>query len=252
MGANGAKNASIRMANIYPDQAALSRAAAERIVQLAAGLIATQGQFSISLSGGSTPRLLFELLATGEFSSRLDWAKVHVFWGDERTVPPDHVDSNYRMARETLLDHVDLPERNINRIQGEIKPEQAAAEYEQVLRVFFGQDARWPRFDLLLLGMGNDGHTASLFPHTDALYEKTRWVRANYVPKLEDWRITLTVPAINAAAQVWFLVAGEGKARTLRSVLHGSHQPMTFPAQMIQPDNGELIWWLDEAAAALL
>ena len=240
------------MANIYSDQGVLSRAVAERIVQLAAGLIAAQGQFSIGLSGGSTPRLLFELLATDEFSARLDWAKIHLFWGDERTVPPDHANSNYRMTRETLLDHITLPEANIHRIRGEIDPVQAAAEYEQVLRVFFGQATKLPRFDLLLLGMGDDGHTASLFPGTDALYEKTRWVRANYVQKLEDWRITLTAPAINAAAQVWFLVAGEGKAQTLRAVLKGPYLPMIYPAQLIQPENGELIWWVDEAAGALL
>jgi len=240
------------MVNIYSDQATLSRAVAERVVQLSTGLIAAQGQFSIGLSGGSTPRLLFELLATGEFSSRLDWANIYVFWGDERTVPPDHPDSNYRMAGEALLDHVALPEANIHRIQGEIDPMQAAAEYEQVLRIFFGQAAKLPRFDLLLLGMGDDGHTASLFPGTNALYEKTRWVRANYVPKLEDWRITLTAPAINAAAQVWFLIAGESKAHTLRDVLRGPHQPRVYPAQMIQPDNGELIWWVDAAAGALL
>jgi 6-phosphogluconolactonase len=145
-----------------------------------------------------------------------------------------------------------LPDRNIHRIRGEIDPVQAAAEYEQVLRVFFDQAAKLPRFDLLLLGMGSDGHTASLFPGTDALHEKTRWVRANYVPKLDAWRITLTVPAINAAAQVWFLVAGQSKAETLCTVLQGPRQPQIYPAQLVQPDEGELVWLVDEAAASLL
>jgi 6-phosphogluconolactonase len=257
MDASGAESVSIRLPimtkiDVFSDKEALLRAVAERIVVLAKGMIAAQGQFSIGLSGGSTPRPLFELLATNEFASRLDWANIHVFWGDERAVPPDHADSNYRMTREALLDHVDLPETNIHRIRGEIDPVQAAAEYEQVLRVFFDQAAKLPRFDLLLLGMGSDGHTASLFPGTDALREKTRWVRANYVPKLDAWRITLTLPAINAAAQVWFLVAGQSKAETLQAVLHGPRQPQIYPAQLVQPDEGELAWLVDAAAASLL
>jgi 6-phosphogluconolactonase len=237
--------------DIFPDADALARAAAERIVALSAEAVAARERFSVGLSGGSTPRALFRLLVTEEFAPRIDWPRVHVFWGDERCVPPDHPDSNYRMTRETLLDHVPLPEDNICRIRGEIDPQQAAAEYEQVLRVFFS-NADTPRFDLLLQGMGDDGHTASLFPGTRALYERTRWVIENYVPKLEMWRITLTAGAINAAAHVWFLVAGQNKAATLRAVLNGPRHPEKYPAQLIQPTDGELVWMADAAAAALL
>jgi 6-phosphogluconolactonase len=205
----------------------------------------------MGLSGGSTPRALFRLLANPDFAPRIDWSRVHIFWGDERCVPPDHQDSNYGMARETLLDHVPLPEDNICRIRGEIDPQQAAAEYEQVLRIFFS-NADTPRFDLLLQGMGDDGHTASLFAGTQALYERTRWVIENYVPKLEMWRITLTVGAINAAAHVIFLVTGQNKAATLREVLNGPHQPEYYPSQLVQPADGELIWMADAAAAARL
>jgi 6-phosphogluconolactonase len=238
---------------IYRDQAALARATAERVVSLAAEAITARGQFSVGLSGGSTPRGLFSLLATDEFAARMEWAQVHVFWGDERCVPPDHPDSNYRMAREALLDHVPLTEENICRMRGEIEPEQAAAEYEQVLRVFFArEDPPLPRFDLLLQGMGDDGHTASLFPGTRALYEQTRWVLENYVPELAMWRITLTPVAINAASNVIFLVAGRSKAEPLHAVLRGAYQPEKYPSQLIQPVDGQLAWMVDEAAAALL
>jgi 6-phosphogluconolactonase len=236
---------------IYPDPPALARAAAEHIVSRAAAAIAARGQFSIGLSGGSTPRALFSLLATDAFSARIDWTKVFLFWGDERCVPPDHSDSNYRMARETLLDYIPLSEESIYRIRGETEPEQAAAEYEQILRVFFAQENR-PRFDVLLQGMGEDGHTASLFPGTRALYERTRWVLENYVPKLDMWRITLTTVAINSAANVIFLVEGQNKAETLHQVLKGPHQPEKYPSQFVHPVNGQLIWMIDKAAAARL
>lgn len=236
----------------FADKNALTRAVAERITILSHEKIAASGRFSLGLSGGSTPRTLFELLASADFTPCLDWANIHIFWGDERCVPPDHADSNYRMTRETLLDHVPLPAANIHRIGGENDPAEAAADYENDLRAFFGDDAPWPHFDLLLQGMGDDGHTASLFPETDALAETTRWVVANYVPKLASWRITLTAPAINAAANVWFLVTGENKAAALHQVLRGPHQPTTYPAQLIQPTNGTLAWLVDPAAAARL
>ncbi len=235
---------------IFPDPPALARAAAERFVELAVEAITARGQFSVGLSGGSTPRALLTLLATAEFARRVDWPNVHVFFGDERCVPPDHPDSNFRQARDLLLEKIHLPAENLHRMRGEIEPEQAAAEYEQILRMFFEvENPAHPRFDLLLQGMGEDGHTASLFPGTRALYERSRWVLENYVPKLDMWRITLTTNAINAAAHVIFLVEGQNKAETLRAVIRGPHQPEKYPAQFIQPVNGELTWMIDEAAA---
>jgi 6-phosphogluconolactonase len=242
---------------VYEDPAALARAAAERIVSLATEAVGARGRFSIGLSGGSTPRALYTLLASGEVAPRIDWAHVHIFWGDERCVPPDHSESNYRMAREALLDHVPLPEGNVYRIRGEIDPAQAAVDYEQVLHAFFRQpvglaNLPQPRFDLLLLGMGDDGHTASLFPGTAALREQSRWVVENHVEKLGAWRITLTPVAIHAAATVVFLISGGNKAATLRAVLKGPHQPEKYPSQLVQPEHGDLIWMVDAAAAAQL
>ena len=237
---------------ILPDPTNLAYAAAGHVVSLAAEAIAAGGRFSIGVSGGSTPRALYALLATHEFTTRFDWPSVHVFWGDERCVPPDHPDSNYRMVREALLDHIPLPKHNIYRIRGEIEPEQAAAEYEQVLRAFFDHKAPTPRFDVLLLGMGDDGHTASLFPGTAALHQRSRWVVENYVEELDTWRITLTPVALNAAANVIFLVSGRAKAETLRAVLKGPHQPEKYPAQLVQPAEGHLLWMVDADAAALL
>ncbi|MBI5957627.1 MAG: 6-phosphogluconolactonase [Chloroflexi bacterium] len=240
--------------SVYPDPAALTRRAAEMITALAAEIVPVQGRFSMGLSGGSTPRALFTLLASDDYAQRIPWSGVHVFWGDERCVPPDHTESNYRMAREALLDHVPIPAENIHRVRAELSPAEAAQDYEQTLRSFFAaeSDQTPPRFDLLLLGMGDDGHTASLFPHTAALHEHTRWVIENRVEKLNTWRITLTVSAINAAAQVLFLVIGSSKATVLRDVLHGPYQPGHYPSQRIGPINGRLIWLLDAAAAALL
>lgn len=233
---------------IFEDKQALARTVAEQIVALSQEKITAKDRFSIGLSGGSTPQPVFELLASATFTAYLDWEHIHVFWGDERCVPPDHAGSNYRMARETLLDHVPIPASNIHRMQGETNPPTAAAKYENTLRTFF-EDVTWPRFDLLVQGLGDDGHTASLFPNTTALSETTRWVVANHVPKLDSWRLTLTAPVINAATQVWFLVTGEKKATALHNVLHGPHQPTTYPAQLIQPSSGELVWFVDAAAA---
>jgi 6-phosphogluconolactonase len=234
---------------VYPDAAALARAAAESVIALAAEAITARGRFSIGLSGGSTPRALYTLLAAPEFAARVDWPNVHVFWGDERCVPPDHPDSNALMAREAWLNHVAIPASQIHRMRGESDPDQAAADYEQVLRAYFAQG---PRFDLLLLGMGDDGHTASLFPSTAALHETSRWVAPNYVEKLNTWRITLTPPAINSAANVRFLIAGESKAAVLRDVLRGPYQPEQYPSQLVRPASGRLVWMVDTAASALL
>lgn len=236
---------------VYSDAEQLTRAAAEHFVELAALAIAARGRFSVALSGGSTPRSLYSLLAMDEFARRVDWSHVYIFWGDERCVPPDHPDSNYRMAQEALLDHVALPAQNIFRIRGEIEPAQAAAEYDRTLRMFF-RDSPGARFDLLWLGMGDDGHTASLFPGAAALDEQVQWVIENYVEAKKAWRITLTPPAINAAANVTFLVSGAGKAERLRQVLKGAYQPRELPAQLVNPVNGHLIWMVDSSAAALI
>ncbi len=240
---------------IHPDLDSLAHAAAEHIVHLAAEAVAARGQVTIGLPGGSTPRTLFALLADSPWAKRIDWARVHVFWGDERCVPPDHPDSNYRLAHETLLRHVPVSTEQIHRIPAELLPAEAARAYERTLRDFFADDdlsLPQPRFDLLLLGLGDDGHTASLFPGTAALAETTRWVVENYVPRLDAWRITLTAPAINAAAHVIFLVSGAGKAPALRAVLRGPRQPDVYPAQLIQPSAGHLRWLVDRAAATLL
>lgn len=237
---------------VYDDQNSLMQAAAAYATECYNAAISDHGYFAVALSGGSTPRALFELLAVPENAQHIGWSKVHVFWGDERTVPPDHPDSNYRMAKEALLDFVALPASNVHRISGELEPARAAAEYEQTLRSFFAKRAGKTRFDLILLGMGDDGHTASLFPDTEALNETERLVVANHVPKLDTWRITLTAPIINDAAHVAFLVAGAGKAAVLKRVLQGPRQPHKLPSQLIQPVDGELVWLLDKAAASEL
>ena len=231
---------------VYPDAASLARAAAEHCVTLAAEAIAARGRFAVALSGGSTPCATYALLATEEFDARVDWSRVHVFWGDERCVPPDHPDSNYRMARQALLDKTSIPTENVHRIRGELPPDQAATAYQAELEAVLGAGGR---FDLISLGMGEDGHTASLFPGTAALHEQTRWVVAHYVGKLSVWRVTLTPVAINAAAHVTFLVSGAGKAERLREVLDGPHQPDVLPAQIVRPTDGRLLWLADAAAA---
>lgn len=238
---------------VYPDADLLKRAAAEHIITLCEASINAQGYFCIALSGGSTPKTVYELLTDNAFSRYMDWEHTHVFWGDERCIPPDHAESNYRMARLALLDSVPLPVTNIHRMKGEIDPAQAAADYEHMLRQFFARRRDGGvRFDLVLLGMGDDGHTASLFPGTAALEETERLVVENYVEKLDAWRLTLTAAAINAADRVTFLVSGKSKAETLQQVLEGPEQRYELPAQLIQPTSGNLLWLLDEPAASKL
>lgn len=231
---------------VYPDAASLARAAAEYFVTRAVEAVAARGRFVVALSGGSTPKATYALLATGEFVAGVDWSHVHAFWGDERCVPPDHPDSNYRLARETLLDRVPIPADNIHRMRGELDPDQAATTYQAELEAVLDADGQC---DLILLGMGADGHTASLFPGTAALHERARWVVAHYVDKLNAWRVTLTPVIINAAAHVTFIVAGSGKAGRLQEVLAGPYQPDVLPAQIVKPTNGRLLWLVDAAAA---
>ncbi len=246
------------MIKTYPDFARLTEAAAQHFVDQAVQAINQRQLFTVALSGGSTPKALYERLAGDDLlAGQIDWSCVHVFWGDERCVPPDHPDSNFRMAREALLDHVPIPADNVHRIRGEMAPTAAAAEYEGMLRAFFApltlpNQEPAPRFDLVLLGMGEDGHTASLFPGAKAIRETRHWVSAYEVAKLAAWRITLTAKSLNAAAQVTFLVSGANKAERLRQVLYGPYTPDTLPAQIIRPMEGRLFWLIDEAAAGNL
>jgi 6-phosphogluconolactonase len=228
----------------------LFRAAALEFSDLAAEAVRARGRFSVALSGGSTPKSLYALLATGAVP--VPWEKVCVFWGDERHVPPDDTESNYRMANEAMLSKVPVAPGNIFRIEGEEKDAQvAAARYEKILVNFFDLNAgEFPRFDLILLGLGPDGHTASLFPDSAALQEKHQLVMANWVEKFHADRITLTLPVLNNAAEAVFLVSGKEKAGILHQVLGG--RAGQFPSQLIRPDQGKLVWMLDHAAASEL
>ena len=232
---------------VLPNAAALADAAAGRFVAAAGDAITSRGQFVVALSGGSTPRDTYRRLGTEALVARVMWSRVQVLWGDERCVPPHHVESNYRMACETLLDRVPVPAANVHRIRGEDDPATAAEAYETTLRALLRTPAR---IDLVLLGLGEDGHTASLFPGSAAAHEQTRWVMAAHAAAASMWRITLTPAVINAAAEVLFLVSGGAKAGMLRRVLEGPRRPQELPAQAIAPSNGRVRWCVDAAAAA--
>lgn len=232
-----------------PEQVA--QAAAERFVDYSIASIGEHGSFATALAGGSTPRRAYELLAGAEYRDQVDWSRVHLFFGDERMVAPDSVESNYRMINEALMSRVALPSQNVHRINGETTPQESAESYEAELKSFFGT-TDWPRFDLVFLGMGDDGHTASLFPGSDALKEKVRWVVATTHPQSQQARITLTLPVINRAARVTFLVTGEKKAAPLVHVLHGDAAKEELPARKIRPVNGILEWLVDRSAASQL
>ena len=229
-----------------PEELAVT--AAERFVEYARE---TQGPFCVALAGGSTPRRIYELLATESLNSRLDWSKVHLFFGDERAVPPDHPESNYRMVYETLISKVPIPTTNVHRIPAEGDVNENARLYENHLRSSFSGRS-WPSFDLVLLGMGEDGHTASLFPNSEALNEKSRWVVATRNEQSGQDRITLTLPVFNQAKRVMFLVVGDKKAQRLKEVLRLQPASEHLPAQAIKPANGALEWLVDAAAASLL
>jgi 6-phosphogluconolactonase len=231
----------------------LARAAAEQFLQLAGVAVKEKGLFTVVLSGGSTPKILYSLLAD-RFREHIRWEKVHFFWGDERHVPPDSGESNYRMAKEAMLSRLPVPEANIHRIVSERSDAGSAAdEYEQHLREFFRlSEGQFPRFDLAFLGLGPDAHTASLFPGTKALDEKNRIVVANWVGKFFSDRITMTAPVFNNAASVIFLVGGSDKAAPLKAVLEGKYEPVQLPAQLIAPKRGRLFWIVDSSAAKLL
>jgi 6-phosphogluconolactonase len=240
--------------HVFADAEAVSQAAAQEFVRCARQAVAARGRFRAALSGGSTPQRLYQLLAEPPHRDQVDWAKVDLFWGDERAVPPDHKDSNYRMTREALLDHVPIPPSQVHRIEAE-RPDrdQAARDYQTTIARAFGVDPASPppSFDVILLGMGPDGHTASLFPHTAALSETARWVVVNYVPKFATDRVTLTLPILNRAHEVLFLVAGADKAVPLAEVLQGPPDPQRLPSQSIRPA-GQLLFYVDGQAAARL
>ncbi len=212
--------------------------------------IRQNGRARLVLAGGSTPRLVYSQLASERFTPTIDWENVKVFWGDERCVPPDHSDSNFRMAHEAFLDRVPIPRTNIFRIRAEISPDQAALEYEDVIRREFSMNEGLPRFDLVLLGLGDDGHTASLFPGTSSLTEKRLLVTSVFVHKLNSHRITMTYPVINKATRVLFIVSGETKSTIVQNVLEGPAG--RYPSQYVKPDGNGLHWILDRGAAALL
>ena len=236
---------------VFDDAESVARAAAARIAELARASIEARGLFTIALSGGNTPRSVYGLLAGQDFREGIDWPNVHVFFGDERMVPPDHGESNYRMANEALFARVPLPPANVHRIDGVGDAAANASAYESEMRGLFGE-TEWPRLDHVLLGMGDDGHTASLFPGTEVLNESRLWVAPNWVEKLRAWRVTLTAPAINAARFVTFLVNGAAKAARLREVLKGERDPARLPSQLIRPSDGTLEWFVDREAASRL
>lgn len=246
------KNCEIK---IVENGEAVSRTAAEMMVSLALETLRSKESFAVALSGGSTPNKMFAILANdAALRDRMPWDRVHFFWGDERHVPPDHTDSNYRMTHKAMLSSVPVPPENIHRIRAE-NPDarKAAKDYEQELRRFFRlEPSQLPAFDCVFLGMGPDGHTASLFPGTRALHERERLVVSNWVDKFRSYRITLTAPVLNHADIVIFLVSGEEKAEPLRTVLEGEKQTDLFPSQLIAPTHGRLLWLVDRAAAGRL
>lgn len=240
---------------VLSDPDHLARAAAELFIRSAQAAIQDRGSFSVMLSGGSTPTALYRLLAEPDSAAQISWKQVHVFWGDERCVPPDHPNSNYRLAHETLLGRVPLPTHHIHRIPAERAPAEAAAHYEAdlVAHLRAAAPGHLRLFDLTLLGLGEDGHTASLFPGSRALQETSRLVTADFIPSRNEWRVTLTVPALNYLSdQILFLASGADKAAALNRVLCGPFDPAALPAQAIRPLSGLVIWLVDAQAAKAL
>lgn len=239
---------------IFADPDSLAHAAVVRFIQIARDAIEARDQFTVALSGGSTPKALYTLLATEPWHNQIDWNQVHLFWGDERHVSPSDASSNFRMTQERLLSQVPIPPENVHRIKTENPDAQVVAdEYEQELeKIFQLGEHQFPRFDLVMLGMGANGHTASLFPGTDAVHEQSRLVVAPWVEELHTNRITLTPPVINNAREIIFFVTGIEKAATLQAVLEEEYQPDRLPAQIIRPTQGKVVWMIDRAAASLL
>jgi 6-phosphogluconolactonase len=246
--------AAAREIRILPSAAAIAARAAQIFVDAAKSAASENRAFSVALAGGSTPKALYSLLAAEPVRSQLPWKKLNLFFGDERHVPPDHNDSNFRMATEAMLSKVPIDSAQVHRILAEnLDAEQTAHQYEQLLRSEFRLSAsQRPRFDLVLLGMGNEGHTLSLFPGTKALHDNGRLVMRNWIGKLYTDRVTMTAPVVNNAALVLFMVTGADKAPALKAVLEGPHEPEQLPSQLIAPENGKLLWLIDPAAGAML
>lgn len=236
--------------SIYQDLECLSCAAVELFVETVRRAVENRGRMCVALAGGSTPRRTYELLCKPPARNQVPWGCIHVFWGDERCVPADDPRSNSRMARQALLDHVPIPPGQIHPISYVDKPHEAAERYEDVLRAYFAEQP--PCFDLIFLGLGENGHTASLFPGTPVLQERQRWAAEVYVAEQDLFRVTLTAPLLNQAALVAFLVSGVAKSAVLREVLHGPEDPQRWPAQLIRPTNGSVRWLVDAAAGRLV
>lgn len=238
---------------VFPDLDAVSEEAARRFVAIANDAVAQANRCTVALAGGSTPERLYRLLASERYRDAVPWASLYIFFGDERCVPPDDRESNYRMAREAMLNHVPVLPEQIFRMEGERDPQSAAMTYDATLGDAFAlTPGRIPHFDLILLGMGPDGHTASLFPHTDGLQVVERLATANYVPKFDSWRLTLTYPVLDAARHVLFLVGGAEKADAVQRVIEGPFDPSEYPAQGVRTPDGTVTFLLDAAAAQKL
>lgn len=235
---------------VFQDLEALSRAAAELFVNLAKQSIAKQGKFVVALSGGSSPKRLYELLGSPPYRDAVSWSQVHFFWADERCVPPDHPESNYKLAFDTLLSVVPVLDANVHRVTGEGGPDKAAKNYEEIVQKFFGSPGVI-EFDLIILGAGEDGHTASLFPGSPILLETTRLAYPVYLEKPKRDRVTLTLSALNKSSHILFLVFGRAKADIVSGIIEGKNA-QHYPAGLVRPENGEIVWLLDEEAAEKL
>lgn len=235
--------------HVYESTDLMNEAVADLIIRTAAESIQARGRFVLSLSGGHTPAKLFSLLSSPSYRDQIDWQKTFVFWGDERCVPMSDERNNAHMARSLMLDKIDIPQSNVFPIQVEMSPSEAARSYEQSIKDFFGKEAA--HFDLILLGLGDNGHTASLFPGTPVIHESEHLVQEVYVEDQKEWRITMTVPLINEARNIAFLISGKGKANILNIVLNAPFQPDLYPAQLILPGHGHLYWFADKDAALI-
>lgn len=238
------------MIKIFKDRRTASKAMAENFNSIAKEAVAVRNRFTVALTGGSSPKILYEILRTAPYRQRVPWKDCYIFWSDERAVPFNDERNNARMGFEKLLNHVPVPADQIYRMNGDIAPQKSADEYEKILNRHFGEQE--PSFDLILLGMGADGHTASIFPESEAVHEQNRLVTTGYNKKQETYRVTFTAPLINKARHIFFAVFGDEKAETLRRVLEGDYNPENLPAQLVTPGQGDITWFLDEKSAKLL
>ena len=235
----------------FPDETQLAQAAARSIIEFGLEKIGAQGRFTFVLSGGGTPAATYQLLPDMADAQGLEWNKVFLLFGDERCVPPDHPESNYGMVQRSFIDQIDIPDRNVLPMLCTVSPEDAALAYEEKLRVLLTD--HWDgRLDLILLGLGSDAHIASLFPGSNALEESSRLVLPTYVENLDSWRLTLTPKAINSAERVFFLIQGDNKAKAVSHVFMNRYDPQRWPAQVVRPEGGQVIWFMDQAAASRL